>query len=335
MNILRIWLCNYFSLSLLTEHSKYMKILLIISILLFASCAKNIGESEKTIDGNEKGKVLNIPLSGSLQNPAFSPDSRSIVFTRFINGYNREPAEMYKFNLYTEQLTLLVSDGSANVNLPGSCWNGAIGKITFSSSRDTHDEIYLIRETGTTGDEYRITNRPAAAGYEPTLSPDGKWIVFESHKVDEEENGIIVKYKTEGSSSYINLTSADADCRQPNWSPAGDKILFQKFEDKQWDIWIMNTDGSGKKRITFGQGDKTDASFSNDGQYIVYSCDFESDLADIYRISVSGGEPVRLTGLAGYEGAPSVSPDGAKLVCESCKGEPDNSGGTKLIIFEY
>lgn len=310
-----------------------MRIILILLILSLISCKEDVTEPPITKQRNDNGIALNISLSGSFQNPAFSPDSKSIVFTRFINGYNKEPAELYKFNLTTEKLTLLITNGSANVNLPGSAWNETTNQIVFSSSREPHDEIYLIDANGTTGDEIQITSRQDSIGYEPTLSPDGKWVVFESHKLDEEGNGIIVKYKIDKSSPYIYLTDSGDDCRQPNWSPSGNKFLYQKFANGQWDIWVMNTDGTAKTKVTSGSGNKTDASFSNNGQLIIYSTDFELDLSNIYKIPVTGGTPDRLTDYAGYDGAPSFSPDGTKLIFESFNGDPDNSTGTKLILL--
>ena len=62
---------------------------------------------------------LDIPLEGSLQNPAFSPDGKSIVFTRFRDGYNEGASDLFIYNLDTEELTILISDGNGNVNLPG------------------------------------------------------------------------------------------------------------------------------------------------------------------------------------------------------------------------
>ncbi|VAX17322.1 tolB protein precursor, periplasmic protein involved in the tonb-independent uptake of group A colicins [hydrothermal vent metagenome] len=310
-----------------------MKIILLLLILSLISCKEEVTEPTDTEQRNDDGIILNISLSGSLQNPAFSPDGKSIVFTRFINGYNKEPAELYRYDLFTKQLTLLISDGSANVNLPGSAWNGAINQIVFSSSREPHDETYMIIENGSPGDEIKITDRSDSVAYEPTFSPNGEWIVFESHKLDEEVNGIIVKYKIDKSSPYIYLTDSVDDCRQPNWSPSGNKILYQKFVNGQWDIWIMNTDGTDKTKVTSGSGNKTDASFSNDGQLIIYSTDFELDLSNIYKIPVTSGTPDRLTDYTGYDGAPSLSPDGTKLIFESFNGDPDNSTGTKLILL--
>jgi TolB protein len=276
---------------------------------------------------------LNIPLFGSLQNPAFSPDGEAIVFTRFRNGYNLEPADIFIYYIENSKIDTLVMDGSANVNLPGSCWNSQNGSIIFSSSREPHDEIYLIDDNGSPGDEIKITERAEYMAYEPTFSPDGQWIVFESHPVDVEKKGVIMKYKLDKSLNYQALTDEDDDCRQPNWSPSGDNILFQQYKSRQWDIWIMKTDGSNKRKVTSGKGDKTDACFSKDGKFIIYSGDFDLEFANIYKISIEGGNSERLSNYEGYDGAPSISSDGSKIVFESYGGDPDDSDGTCLWML--
>jgi TolB protein len=97
----------------------------------------------------------------------------------------------------------------------------------------------------------------------------------------------------------------------------------------------MNTDGSEAAQITSGQGDKTDASFSPDGEWIVYSSDEgELDLANIFVVPTGGGTSQRVTDWDGYDGAPSWSPDGSKIVFESYPGDPDESEGTTIRMID-
>lgn len=295
-----------------------------IFCLFFISCRKF---KDVRDDGAEK---IDIDVKGSHQNPAWSPDGLYIVFTKF-KKYNKEPAEIMKITLSDNSVSTLVSDGTCNVNLPGSCWNDSLGKIIFSSSREPHDEIYMIDENGSPGAETQVTNRSDKMAYEPSFSSDGLWTVFESHLVDQEGNGVITKYKLDGSSGYTSLTPENDDCRQPNWSPKGEYILYQRNNGSTWEIWIIKPDGTGNTQVTSGSGDKTDASFSPDGNWIVYSSnELDEDHANIFIIPVTGGASTRVTNFKGYDGAASWSPDGNYIIFESCPGDPDGSRGTKL-----
>jgi TolB protein len=221
------------------------------------------------------------------------------------------------------------------VNLPGSAWNAASRRIVFSSAREPHDEIFIIDENGGLGDEQRITTRPGFVAYEPSLSPDGQWVVFESHLLDVEENGVIMKHRVDGSGGFVALTSGTDDCRQPNWAPHGDRIVYQRLSRRQWDLWIIDVDGSHPHPVTSGPGDKTDASFSPDGEWIVYSSDeARLELATLFIIPATGGTPIRVTDHDGYAGAPSWSPGGTQIAFETSPGEPDGSRGTTLRLAE-
>jgi Tol biopolymer transport system component len=280
--------------------------------------------------------LVNISKTGSQQNPAWSPDCKFLLFTRFRGGYNKEPADLFIVNLETNVIRTLVSDGSGNINLPGSVWNPVSNRIVFASTRDPHDEIYIIDENGVTGDEIQVTSRKNYVAYEPSFSPGGEWIVFESHLLDVEGNGVIYKCKSNGEKPYQMLTGGNDDCRQPNWSPTGDRILYQKRSGARWDIWVMNTDGTGHEKITGGSGDKTDASFSPDGQWIVYSSDEGGEaFANLYIKPVNGGDSIKITHYeAGYDGAPSWSPGGDRIAFESYPGDPDDSSGTSIWIID-
>ena len=63
----------------------------------------------------------------------------------------------------------------------------------------------------------------------------------------------------------------------PDYSPDGKQIVFTGFEHGRLDIFIMNDDGSGLKRLTSFQttankwANNESPSFSPDGRYIVFT----------------------------------------------------------------
>jgi TolB protein len=314
---------------------KYYLLTFVVVVIAGCSNGDNPNLESSSDQRSDSAHQIPIVLDGSLQNPAWAPDGKAIVFTRFRNGYNKGPADLAVYDLGSGKTRVLVSDGSDNINLPGSCWNQTTDQIIFSSSREPHDEIFIINAGDNPGKETKITDRVDHVAYEPSFSPDGQWVVFESHEVDVESNGIITKYKIDRTGPYQTLTDVKDDCRQPNWSPKGRQILYQALDDGQWKIWVMDYDGTDQRRLTSGSGDKTDASFSPDGQRIIYSAEGPTlNFANLFITPVSGGEQIQITHSKGYEGSPSWSPDGDKIVFESSLNAPEDSSGTTIWIID-
>lgn len=274
--------------------------------------------------------ILPIHAIGSLQNPAWSPDGTKIVFTRFRKGYNDGPADVMIFEISTSTVHAIASDGSDNVSQPGSTWNKTTDQIVFSSDRDGHDEVWAIPASGNVHAR-KVTARSGLMAYEPSWSPDGKSVVFESHHVDEEGHGRIAIRNPDG--AYEFLTSVTADCRQPNWSPRGDFIVYQSQVGKRWELFTFNTTTKTHKVLTgLLSGDKTDATFSPDGARILYSGTSASGSDGLMTIAIDGGRPSTVDHGPGYYGAASWSPDGQWIAAETSQDDPDDGPGTKLAI---
>jgi len=274
---------------------------------------------------SDSAELLYTPDSpSSSQNPAFSTTGDTIIFTLFDEGYNCGPAALYLMCPGEEPFLLLEDYDVDNVNLPGACWNGVVDKITFASDREDIDEIWTINSDGSA--PFRVTHHlPPNYFTEPSFSPDGEWIVFEETQdtTEEEEYNSIWKIRADGT-ELTRLTNGPAggtDDRQPNWSPIGDRILFQRHipGSDNWDIFTMAPDGSDIQQVTTDPSSDTDASWSPDGLWIVHSTDYGAlEHPSIFVISAAGGTPIRITNDPNSEdGAPSWSPDGNWIVFES------------------
>ena len=314
--------------------------LMMLVLMLSLSACKGIelnqgGGDDGSIKRVDDAAKLDIDLTGSLQNPAFVNDGKSIVFTRFRDGYNKGAADLFIFNLDNKTLKPLVFNGKQNINIPGLAWDSTSNDIVFSSDKVTHDEIYTISDTASLDEEKQLTDRDDKESFWPTFSPDGQWVVFESHNVNSNANGVITKYKVDGSSDYIDLTAAAGNSQQPNWSPQGSKILYQRTEGSNWVIWMMDDNGTNHQRVTNANESDTDAVFSYDGEWIYYSSDnTEVEIANIYRVFATGGVPKRITNYPGYDGAPSISPDDTQVVFESVDKKPNDTMETSLWIID-
>lgn len=300
----------------------------VLAILLVAACAGCGAVEEPAVPKRTDGAELLFNVGegrASAQNPAFSPDSNRVLFTVFYKGYNRGPAGLRILRPPGDTArTLFFESDHDSVNLPGTSWNDAVDRIAFSSDRIGHHEIWTVRPDGK--DLYRVTwHGEATEYYEPTYSPDGQWIVFEIDQAmpDGTERGSIWKIRSDGTGG-ARLTDGPGggtDDRQPNWSPGGDRILFQRQKPgaDDWQILTMSSEGGDVRQVTSGPSVATDASWSPDGRFIVYSSDHGGlERANIFAIPSGGGEPVRVTRSSEREdGAPTWSPDGRWISFES------------------
>src|SRR6185436_20562504 len=87
--------------------------------------------------------------------------------------------------------------------------------------------------------------------------------------------------------------------------PGGNgRIAYASDQGGSWDVYSMNSDGSGKRRLTSGAGDSTQPAFSADGQRIA----FDSNRAgnwDIYAMNADGSGVTRLTTDPGMDTQPT------------------------------
>jgi Tol biopolymer transport system component len=105
----------------------------------------------------------------------------------------------------------------------------------------------------------------------PTWSDDGAWIAYGvglpfSPVADVD----IWKSRTDGSEA-VNLTpDSDANDALPDFSPDGRRIVFRSTRDGNKEIYLMNADGTGLRRLTETEATNTMPSFSSAGDRVAF-----------------------------------------------------------------
>ena len=98
--------------------------------------------------------------------------------------------------------------------------------------------------------------------------PNGR-IVFESSR---DGNNEIYVMNSDGTVQQNLTNNKQANDVFPAWSPDGTQITFSsdRAEAGDLDIYVMNADGSGVTRLTDAPGEDRGASWTSDGQQIVF-----------------------------------------------------------------
>lgn len=111
-------------------------------------------------------------------------------------------------------------------------------------------------------------------------------------------------------------------------------IAFQSSRDGNFEIYVMNLDGTGQRRITNSPSNDISPSLSPDDTTLLFASD-RSGNWEIYEVRTVGGEPRALTTGQGANSAPSWAMGGTKVLFVSTRdainGElylmnPDGSG---------
>lgn len=184
------------------------------------------------------------------------------------------------------------------------------GKTLVADLWESTSQLWAIEANGSTKNAEQLTTGVSDGSRGLTTFSDGG-VVYASRTGDDfdlwlmnEKNG-----RREGKPLTSDAFHESEICATPD-----DRyIVFASNRGGNQHLFRMNAkDGSDVKQLTFGESFDAAPDCSPDGNSVVYSAQ-TGDKAILQKISIEGGEPVRLTD---YEAiVPTFSPDGKFIAC--------------------
>jgi Tol biopolymer transport system component len=233
--------------------------------------------------------------------PRFSPDGTRVVFSSPINGsYNL-------FTLKVDETTLKNFPEDLEQTLEAMDWLEKLGItqltqaagdkldptwspdgkfIAYTAMIDNTHDLYILPAAG--GQPVRITQNLWAAN--PDWSPNGQKLVFED---ETDGGGSDIAWIPVGGGSRRKLTNGPQSSeRNPVWSPDGTQIAYCATYDYQYEITVMNADGSNIKRLTNDPASDCEPAWSPDGRQIIFVSK-RSGFENLYVMDATDGGNLR------------------------------------------
>ena len=137
--------------------------------------------------------------------------------------------------------------------------------------------------------------------------------------------------------SVAASSSSTAPAPAPTLPPASGRIAFSSDRGENWDIYVMNADGSDVRRLTHNPATDGAPSWSPDGRRIAFHSHRDGNW-NIYVMNADGSDEEQLTDNEANDEHPNWSSDGQRIVFHSNRGgdyetyvmNADGSGETRL-----
>jgi TolB protein len=321
------------------------KLCMTVALALLVACTAPEPSPKPALRATHQ--VTASPAAGSSA-PAGSADTLAWLKGRIVFSAGSPQAEdVYVVNPDGSGLRRLTTDPNADFD-PALSPDGKRIAYRHQDGQDSSTEVFVMNADGSGA--HNVSHQ-ANADWGPNWSPDGKWVVWNCQR------HLTVGFAAcvaNADGTGLKVIRPKAWVEYPAWSPDGTKIAFMGQEpgaagnDPNYDIFLMNADGTGLKRLTDAPGADGWPAWSPDGTRITFStsrtdcrnsdapdCRTSGDIGPLHELwimNANGSDQHRLSTSFGQFS--SWSPDGNYVVFSPGLNviRPDGTGQVAIPV---
>jgi Tol biopolymer transport system component/DNA-binding winged helix-turn-helix (wHTH) protein len=242
------------------------------------------------------GQLLRLTTGNSGGDAAWTPDGKEIVFDSPTRGFR----SLWRISASGGTPQPVVGPGAGYE--PSISRSGNQLAYLVSKKWDTVWRLDLKDERHPLAPPVRLLSGNGII-WKPSYSPDGKKITFESDRM-----GYVDIWMCDSDGSNCSqLTARHGTTGTARWSPNGRYLAFESITQNYWQVGVLELpDGTPHMLTTFPETNNGAPRWSRDGQWIYFYSVHDPGGYGLWKISLNGGSPVRVTTQGGFHGIESM-----------------------------
>ena len=146
----------------------------------------------------------------------------------------------------------------------------------------------------------------------PSWSPDGTKVAFLLNGGGQLKLAVMNYPNLSGHYLLVDFDDL-TQTGSPVWSPDGSQIAFFMYRHRQQDIWVINSDGSDLRPVTYDKHDNRDPWWGADGKSVYFTSD-RTGIFNVYKMELASHELTQITDVTTGAFYPALKYDDSSLV---------------------